>query len=93
MFYLWVNSTLNLLLNVQREIRLFTNGLFLCLFLFLIILWGKILMGGRSNVTATFQYIPKIVHSHQYLNERMITTSTLALQDSRRITITVKTLT
>jgi hypothetical protein len=32
---------------------------------FLIILRGRILMGGRSNVTATSQYVPNIVHSHR----------------------------
>jgi len=42
--------------------------------------------------TATSQYVPNIVHSHPYLNERVITNSTIALQDSRRITINVATL-
>ncbi len=49
-------------------------------------------MGGRSNATATSQHVPNIVHSHEYLNERVITNSIIALQDSRRITITVVTL-
>ncbi len=49
-------------------------------------------MGGRCNVTATFQHVPNIVHSHEYMNERVITNSIIALQDSRRITITVVTL-
>ncbi len=49
-------------------------------------------MGGRSNVTATSQYVPNIVHSHQYLNERVITNFIIALLDSRRIIITVATL-
>ena len=49
-------------------------------------------MGGRSNATATSQHVPNIVHSHEYLNERVITNSIIALQDSRRITIIVVTL-
>ena len=49
-------------------------------------------MGGWSNVMATSQYVPNIVRSHQYLNERVIKNSIIALHDSRRITITVITL-
>ena len=49
-------------------------------------------MEGRSNVTATSQYVPIIVHSHQQLNERVITNSIITLQDSRKIAITVVTL-
>ena len=46
-------------------------------------------MGGRSNGTATSQYVPNIVHSHRKSNERVITISTITRQDSRRIIITV----
>ncbi len=49
-------------------------------------------MGGRSNVTATSQYVRNIVHSHRYLNEQVITKPIIPLQVSRRITIAVVTL-
>ena len=47
----------------------------------------------RRHVTATSQYVPNIDHSHRCLNVRVITNSTIALHDSRRITIVVVTLT
>jgi hypothetical protein len=49
-------------------------------------------MWGQCNVTATSQYLLNIVHSHRQLNEWVIPNSTIALQDSRRIAITVVTL-
>ena len=64
MFSLWVKITRNLLLSIQLEILLFTNSLLVC-FLFLIILRGGFLMGGWSNIMASSQYVPNIVHSHR----------------------------